>query len=88
MRGTRVYGIIAEIFMRGELTVMLESRLYMSNGISLQPSDPVLITGSACSDEERIRFTLSLTYRSLVLLAVPKCVGLRSQYDLSMYKSC
>lgn len=52
MRGTRVYGIIGEIFMRGELTLMLELRLYISNGISHQPSDPVLITGSACSDEE------------------------------------
>lgn len=52
MRGTRVYGIIGEIFMRGELTVMLELRLDIPMESHTSHLVLVLITGSACCDEE------------------------------------
>lgn len=52
MRGTRVYGIIGEIFMRGELTAMLELRLYVPVESHTSHLVLALITGPPCSDKE------------------------------------
>lgn len=56
LRGTRVYGIIGEIFMREELIVMMELRLYVPMESHTSHIILVLITDSACSDEDLYHF--------------------------------